>query len=64
LVRCSSVDVDVPFLVGFSEVFSVWSDLIDEIRRNADWFDSEKWWPLDDFSSLVIGLFESIFQEI
>jgi hypothetical protein len=23
LVRCSSVDVDVPFLVGFSVVFSV-----------------------------------------
>lgn len=60
--RRSSDDIVVPFLVGFSLVLSVGSDLIDDIRRNADWFDSVKWCPFDDFSSLVTGLFESKFE--
>lgn len=34
--RRSSDDIVVPFLVGFSLVLSVGSDLIDDIRRNAD----------------------------
>ncbi len=36
LARSSSVEIDVPFLVGFSVIFSVGSDLIDAMRRKAD----------------------------
>jgi hypothetical protein len=54
----SSEDIVVPFFVAFSD----WSDLIDDIRRNAEWFDSVKWCPLEDLSSFLTGLLESIYK--